>query len=43
MTSRLTAVAQLAGQLGSLTVSMGGLLVRPATLRDRGAVLEDDF
>ncbi|MEZ5158527.1 MAG: hypothetical protein R2687_06810 [Candidatus Nanopelagicales bacterium] len=43
MTSRLTAAAQLAGQLGSLTVSIGGLLVRPATLRDKGAVLEDDF
>ncbi len=43
MTNRLTAFAHLANELGSLTVSMGGLLVQASTRRDRSTYYEDHF
>lgn len=40
---RLTALASLAGQIGSMTVSMGGMLVRARVRREPATVYEDHF
>lgn len=43
MSVRLTAFANLANELGSLTVSMGEMLVRASAQRDRSTYYEDHF
>ncbi|MEZ5185578.1 MAG: hypothetical protein R2720_07515 [Candidatus Nanopelagicales bacterium] len=43
MSVRLTAIAHLANELGSMTVSMTGMLVRASASRDRTTYYEDHF
>jgi hypothetical protein len=43
MNVRLNAIASLAGEMGGLTVALGGVLVKAATTRDRCQYYEDHF
>ena len=43
MSNRLNAFANLATELGSMTVSMGGMLLRASTRRPRTTYYEDSF
>lgn len=43
MLTRITAIANLAGEMKDLTVAMGGVLMGAATTRDRAGYYEDAF